>query len=827
MRLRCAKASSGEAEPRTALGSADGRGGAHRRCDRRGPRRAVPPPRRDRLAGRPRCTSRPARRRSSAGSGRSCSCRRSRSRRRRSAASGPASATGSRSSTRRSPRPSGATSASGSRRRGARRRRRALGRLRARARARPDRRRRGARRRRTSRTPTRATTRARWPRSARRSRAPSRSTAARRRGRRAGRASSGSSSAARLCGAAAARAGRRPPARGRLPALGAAARGARRGSPSDGGKAILLLNRRGVAPALHCRACGADDPLPELRRRARPPRRRAAPLPPLRPRRGGAGDLPGLRLARARADRRRHAAAGARARARSSRSSSGSASTPTRPRSRARSPRRCARFAAADRAVLLGTQMVAKGHHFAGRRARGGRRRRHRPRAAGLPRRGADVPAPHAARRPERPRRARAACSSRRSSPTRAPIAFAARHDVAGLPRRASSSAAASSATRRSATSCAILVSGPEPDAPCARSRSCKAGLGDDAELLGPAPLLRLRGRHRAQLVAKTDAPRALAGAGRAAARRRRAGDAPRRAHRGRRRRPAEPLEPPGLHSRPWRDEGGSGAAGASSTAEARGAAPARARADPPVPRPVLRMAAREVEQFDDDLAPARRADEAADARRAGRRARGDAGRHAPPALRLRAGRRGRADGARQPAARRPRRRRRRPTRRAASRCRACACRSSARRASTLEGKDPQGRTSARARGARRARRPARARPPRRRADHRPDRRRAPQARRSACCARSLSPRPLARCASPSPRRLRSARTSSSGSRRRHEVAYLLTRPDAPRGRGRKLAPPPAKEVAERLGIPVLQPERPADAELPVRTRSWSAPTAC
>ena len=43
----------------------------------------------------------------------------------------------------------------------------------------------------------------------------------------------------------------------------------------------------------------------------------------------------------------------------------------------------------------------------------------------------------------------------------------------------------------------------------------------------------------------------------------------------------------------------------------------------------------------------------------------------------------------------------------------------------------------------------------------------------------------------------------------RHDVVTLLTRPDAPRGRGRRLAPPPAKEVAERLGIPVLQPERP------------------
>src|SRR5262245_5328742 len=43
----------------------------------------------------------------------------------------------------------------------------------------------------------------------------------------------------------------------------------------------------------------------------------------------------------------------------------------------------------------------------------------------------------------------------------------------------------------------------------------------------------------------------------------------------------------------------------------------------------------------------------------------------------------------------------------------------------------------------------------------------------------------------------------------RHEVTCVLTRPDAPAGRGRKLAAPPAKEVAERLAIPVLQPEKP------------------
>jgi methionyl-tRNA formyltransferase len=43
----------------------------------------------------------------------------------------------------------------------------------------------------------------------------------------------------------------------------------------------------------------------------------------------------------------------------------------------------------------------------------------------------------------------------------------------------------------------------------------------------------------------------------------------------------------------------------------------------------------------------------------------------------------------------------------------------------------------------------------------------------------------------------------------RHEITALLTRPDAPRGRGRKTGPPPTKEVAERLGLNVLQPERP------------------
>jgi methionyl-tRNA formyltransferase len=42
----------------------------------------------------------------------------------------------------------------------------------------------------------------------------------------------------------------------------------------------------------------------------------------------------------------------------------------------------------------------------------------------------------------------------------------------------------------------------------------------------------------------------------------------------------------------------------------------------------------------------------------------------------------------------------------------------------------------------------------------------------------------------------------------RQEIASVLTRPDAPAGRGRRLSAPPAKLAAEELGLPVLQPER-------------------
>jgi methionyl-tRNA formyltransferase len=39
-------------------------------------------------------------------------------------------------------------------------------------------------------------------------------------------------------------------------------------------------------------------------------------------------------------------------------------------------------------------------------------------------------------------------------------------------------------------------------------------------------------------------------------------------------------------------------------------------------------------------------------------------------------------------------------------------------------------------------------------------------------------------------------------------IEYVLTRPDRPKGRGRRLAAPPAKDAAEELGIEVRQPER-------------------
>ena len=42
-----------------------------------------------------------------------------------------------------------------------------------------------------------------------------------------------------------------------------------------------------------------------------------------------------------------------------------------------------------------------------------------------------------------------------------------------------------------------------------------------------------------------------------------------------------------------------------------------------------------------------------------------------------------------------------------------------------------------------------------------------------------------------------------------HDVVGVVTQPDRPRGRGRKLSPSPVKEVALEEGLPVLTPEKP------------------
>ena len=95
--------------------------------------------------------------------------------------------------------------------------------------------------------------------------------------------------------------------------------------------------------------------------------------------------------------------------------------------------------------------------------------------------------------------------------PDATPLRHAVNHDVAGF--------LAGELERREALGyppfrhlVSILVAGPAPQAPLAFLHELRARLeGQEGELLGPAPVLRLRGRHRAQLVAKTTQPRSIA----------------------------------------------------------------------------------------------------------------------------------------------------------------------------------------------------------------------------------------------------------------------------------------------------------------------------
>jgi primosomal protein N' (replication factor Y) len=168
------------------------------------------------------------------------------------------------------------------------------------------------------------------------------------------------------------------------------------------------------------------------------------------------------------------------------------------------------RFAAADRAVLLGTQMVAKGHHFAGVAL-----------AAVIDAdTGLALPDFRAEERTFQLVTQLAGRSGRDApgrvlvqtfQPDARPIQLAARHDVTRF--------LADELERRRELGyppfrhlVRIVVSGAGSDPGTAlaelREELDRAG---GADLLGPAPLLRLRGRRRAQLVAKTDQPGAFA----------------------------------------------------------------------------------------------------------------------------------------------------------------------------------------------------------------------------------------------------------------------------------------------------------------------------
>ena len=56
-----------------------------------------------------------------------------------------------------------------------------------------------------------------------------------------------------------------------------------------------------------------------------------------------------------------------------------------------------------------------------------------------------------------------------------------------------------------------------------------------------------------------------------------------------------------------------------------------------------------------------------------------------------------------------------------------------------------------------------------------------------------------------------------------HELRAVVTRPDRPAGRGQRLTPPPVKVAAQRLGLPVLQPETLQDPDFLARLRAADA----
>src|SRR6266516_1076390 len=60
----------------------------------------------------------------------------------------------------------------------------------------------------------------------------------------------------------------------------------------------------------------------------------------------------------------------------------------------------------------------------------------------------------------------------------------------------------------------------------------------------------------------------------------------------------------------------------------------------------------------------------------------------------------------------------------------------------------------------------------------------------------------------------------------RHEVAAVITRPDAPAGRGRRVGPSPVAERAAEVGLELLKPATPRDKGFLQRMRAL-APDCC
>jgi methionyl-tRNA formyltransferase len=59
-----------------------------------------------------------------------------------------------------------------------------------------------------------------------------------------------------------------------------------------------------------------------------------------------------------------------------------------------------------------------------------------------------------------------------------------------------------------------------------------------------------------------------------------------------------------------------------------------------------------------------------------------------------------------------------------------------------------------------------------------------------------------------------------------HELVGVVTRPDAPAGRGRKLVASPVAQRAEELGVPVLKPEHPKDPDFQAQLKELD-PDCC